>query len=156
MALLYPRPVTACYGVWFTLENDITLLKYSGRFVGYSIDTGELVLANGPNVKEIIGWLDMPNDARVYQMENAYESMNNPDYTYKAGDQVFLINSIQTRFLIPAGSVADLKVGMSYSLTIDSDGNQVLGPPTQLPSYVVLDKVEADNYVMVHLLTTHY
>jgi len=157
MKLKYPRPVSSSFGRWITLKNEITILPFSGRFVGYDINTDDLVLANGPNIYEVIGWIDMPNDVRVYQMEDEFLSNTSPDFTYKPGDDVFLITSVNTRFLIGVEDMTNVNVGQSYSLTIDSNGNQVLADYSILPKYVVVEKIYPEaKLVIVKLLTTHY
>jgi len=154
MRVKYPMCVSGDgIGKWFKLNANLTIKPMSGRFIGMN-SSNELVLINGSTGGKILGWLDMPNDARVYQMSDIFESTLHPDYTYKAGDHVFLITQDlgDSLFRVPlvGGSLSDVVEGKAMALVVNSDGLQGIDTSySGTEQHVIIFSAESEEDIIV-------
>lgn len=139
-------------GYWEGIENDLTLLPESGKFVGYDVtesDTkGELVLIDGANTDgKVYAFAHITGNPNPFQ-EGIHQRAINPDFLYKEGTELFFVSDLTATFRIKvdhagddaSAEIATMKVGRKYGLKV-VDGVQMIDSTTTDGPVELTDKI---------------
>lgn len=128
---------------WITLDQDLTIPRYSACFVGVATTGGKITLVSAANTGgKVLGWLQ----AQKFEDTDIAGPTETGKVVHKSGSKLALFGNAEMEFTIRVdganldaikASIASMKLGSAYGVKVNANGEQVLDP-TDVTNRVVV------------------